>query len=207
MGTKQLSRREKERLRHRDEILGAALSLFSKNGYHNVSMHEIAQKSEFAVGTVYKFFENKEDLYKALLMDTAREYHAVLKDVLASGTSDIAGTVEEYVSAKARFFANRVDVLRLYFAETRGASFNIKAGLDHDLRMLHDEVVEELASVFKAGVRKKMFRRLDPHYMAVALEGITNSFLFCWLETPEQHSYEANVPLITEMFLKGVLAK
>lgn len=207
MSTTKLSRREREKIRHRAEILDVALSLFSANGYHNVSMHEIAQKAEFAVGTVYKFFENKENLYKALLMDTAREYHASLKDVLASGTSDFAGTVEKYVSAKACFFANRAEVLRLYFAETRGASFNIKAGLDQDLRTLHDEVVEELASVFKAGVRKKMFRRQDPYYMAVALEGITNSFLFCWLENPEQHSYEANVPLITEMFLKGVLAE
>ena len=37
-----LSRREKEKLRQRQEMLDAALSLFSEKGYHNVSMHEIA---------------------------------------------------------------------------------------------------------------------------------------------------------------------
>ncbi len=43
--------------------------------------------------------------------------------------------------------------------------------------------------------------------MAVALEGLTNAFLFCWLEDPEQHPYGANAPVIRDMFLKGVLAK
>ena len=43
--------------------------------------------------------------------------------------------------------------------------------------------------------------------MAVALEGHTNAFLFCWLEDPEQHPYRANVPVIRDMFLKGVLTK
>ncbi len=42
--------------------------------------------------------------------------------------------------------------------------------------------------------------------LAAALE-LTNAFLFCWLEDPKQHPYEANVSLITELFLKGCLAK
>ena len=63
-----LSRREREKLRQRHDILAGALTLFSQKGYHNVSMHEIAGKSEFAIGTLYKFFKNKEDLYKSLLL-------------------------------------------------------------------------------------------------------------------------------------------
>jgi hypothetical protein len=43
--------------------------------------------------------------------------------------------------------------------------------------------------------------------MAISLEGLTNAFLFCWLENPERHSYEENIPMITELFLKGSLAE
>jgi len=35
-----------------------AFELFSKKWYHNVSMHEIAEKAGFSVGTLYKFFRN-----------------------------------------------------------------------------------------------------------------------------------------------------
>jgi TetR/AcrR family transcriptional regulator len=201
-----LSRREREKLRHRRQMLAAALDLFSEKGFHNVSMHEIAKKAEFAIGTLYKFFKNKEDLYKAIMMEKAEEHHRVLMGVL-SEENDVTTVIEDYIAAKTRLFADNLATLRLYFAETRGASFNIKAGLDQDIRKLYDKFIMRLASVLETGVRRKVFRKMDPYHMAVALEGLTNAFLFCWLEDPEQHPYEANVPVIKDMFLKGVLAK
>ena len=201
-----LSRREREKLRHRRQMLAAALELFSEKGFHNVSMHEIAKRAEFAIGTLYKFFKNKEDLYKALMMEKAEEHHRVLMGVL-SEENDVMTVIEDYIAAKARLFADNLATLRLYFAETRGASFNIKAGLDQDIRKLYDKFIMRLASVLETGIRRKVFREMDPYHMAVALEGLTNAFLFCWLEDPEQHPYGANAPVIRDMFLKGVLAK
>jgi TetR/AcrR family transcriptional regulator len=201
-----LSRREREKLRHRRQMLAAALDLFAEKGFHNVSMHEIAEKAEFAIGTLYKFFKNKEDLYKAIMMEKAEEHHRVLMGVL-SEENDVMTVIEDYIAAKARLFADNLATLRLYFAETRGASFNIKAGLDQDIRKLYDKFIMRLASVLETGVRRKVFRKMDPYHMAVALEGLTNAFLFYWLEDPEQHPYGANVPVIKDMFLKGVLAK
>ena len=59
-----LPRRERLNLQQRDEILKTALKLFSEKSYPNVSMHEIAREAEFGMGTLYKFFSSKEDLYK-----------------------------------------------------------------------------------------------------------------------------------------------
>lgn len=206
MNVNTLPRREREKLRQREDLLAAALELFSESGYHNVSMREIAQRAEFAVGTVYKFFRNKEDLYKALIMATAAEYHRVLKAALDE-QKEVPSVLRDYVAAKAAVVVGGAPTLRLYFAETRGASFNIKAGLDQDIRKLYDEVVAQLASVFASGVKKKVFRKLDPYYMAVALEGMTNAFLFSWLENPKRHSYETNIPTLMDMFMEGVLVK
>jgi len=199
-------RREREKLWQRQEMFAAALDLFSQKGYHNVSMHEVAEKAEFAIGTLYKFFRNKEDLYKALIMEKAVEYHHTLSGVL-SRQGDVLTILNDYISAKAGIFAGNLATLRLYFAETRGASFNIKAGLDQDIRKLYDELVEHLSSVLEKGIRENVLREVNPYYLAVALEGITNAFLFCWLEDPDRHPYEANIPLIKELFLKGCLAK
>ena len=201
-----LTRREREKERQRGEMLTAALDLFSEKGYHGVSMHEIAKKAEFAIGTVYRFFKNKEDLYKALMMETAADYHALLEGAL-SKEADTLSVIREYVRAKAGVFAHSAASLRLYVAETRGASFNIRAGLDKDIQELYDEVVEGLASVLERGVKEKVLKKLDPYYMAVALEGLTNSFLFCWLRDPERHPYEKNVAMITELFLRGSQAQ
>jgi AcrR family transcriptional regulator len=206
MDDKTLSRRERERLRRREEMLEAALELFSEKGYHSVSMHEIAEKAEFAIGTLYKFFENKEDLYRSLMLAMAESYHRLLIEAL-DVEGDVLIGLKRYVAAKAKVFADNVSMVRLYFAETRGASFNIKAGLDADLRAVYENSLQRLASVFETGVREGVFRKMDPYYLAVALDGLTNAFLFCWLEDPEQHPYEKNTPAILDGFLNGVLSK
>ncbi|NIA09358.1 MAG: TetR family transcriptional regulator [Nitrospiraceae bacterium] len=206
MPEKRLSRRERDKLRQRREMLAAALDLFSERGYYNVSMHEIAERSEFAIGTLYKFFKNKEDLYKALMMEKAKEFHQVIMESL-NREGDVFAVVEDFIATKGRLFVDNLPILRLYFAETRGASFNIKAGLDQDIRKLYNESMMRLASVLESGVQNKVFRDIDPYYMAVALEGLINAFLFCWLEDPEGQPYKANVMVIKDIFFRGVLAK
>ena len=61
------TRREREKLRHRDEILAAAETLFAQKGFHGTTVEEVAARAEFAVGTVYNFFPSKDDLYRSLL--------------------------------------------------------------------------------------------------------------------------------------------
>jgi AcrR family transcriptional regulator len=204
MNEEKLPRREKDKLRHRAQMLAAALALFSEKGYHNVSMHEIAQRAEFAIGTLYKFFKNKEELYKSLMMEKAEELFSLLREVL-SKNDHIINIIRTYIAAKAGFFTGNNALLRLYFAETQGASFNIKAGLDQDIRKLHDKLIEQLTSVLEKGIRANVLCEVNPYYLSVALEGLTNAFLFCWLDDSERHPCDANVTLIADLFLKGCL--
>lgn len=165
-------------------------------------LREAEKKEEELTGKIN--FRNKECLYKALIMETAAEYHHTLSSVL-SRQGDVLTILTDYISAKAGVFAGNLATLQLYFAETQGASFNIKAGLDQDIRKLYDELVRQLASTLKKGIRENVLNKNNPYYMAVALEGLTNAFLFCELEGPDRHPYKANVSLIRDMFFKGVV--
>jgi len=205
MGQEQLSRRERERLRHRREILEAALELFSEKGFHHVSMHEIARKAEFAIGTVYKFFENKEDLYKALVLEQAEKFHNALKQAIEEAGEEIE-KIRNYIRVKGEIFRANVSMIRLYFAETRGASFNVMAGLDSTIRERYGKFMQTLASVFESGIKKKLFKKIaTPFYLAVALDSLTNAFLFLWLEDPEQHPYPEDPDVILNILFKGLV--
>jgi AcrR family transcriptional regulator len=204
MEERKLSRREREKLRHRGQILETALDLFSEKGYHNVSMREIAEKAEFATGTLYKFFKNKEDLYRALIMEQASEFHKALNTAI-SAQGDEVERIRNYVKAKGEVFMKNTSMIRLYFAETRGASFNVKAGLDADIRNMYDDSLHRLAEVFESGIKKKRFRAFfNSYYLAVALDSLTNAFLFLWLEDPEKKSYLENVQVIMGIFFDSV---
>jgi len=205
MEEKGLTRREREKIAHRDEIFAAALDLFSEKGYHNVSMHEIAEKAEFAIGTLYKFFENKEALYKALVMEQADKFHRALTEAI-EGARDEIEKIRNYIKAKGKIFRANVSMIRLYFAETRGASFNIMAGLDSEIREQYGHFLETLASVFASGMEKKRFKKIaDPYHLAVAIESLTNAFLLLWLEAPDRHPYPEDPDVILNILFKELV--
>jgi TetR/AcrR family transcriptional regulator len=206
MEEQKLTRKEREILRHRDQVLAVALELFSERGYHNVSMQEIAQRAEFAIGTLYKFFRNKEDLYKALIMDHVNKFHTALMKALEEG-EDEHSKLMNFIRVKGELFMSSVRVIRLYFAETRGVSFNIKAGLEADIHRMHREFLERLADVFRSGIKKGVFRKLDPKAMAISLDSLTNAFLFSWSEEADGMPYEKNIQSIKEIFFKGISEK
>ena len=60
MGIKERKRRDASKMRQR--ILRAAMQLFAKGGYENVSMRRIAKKIEYSPGTIYLYFKNKDDI-------------------------------------------------------------------------------------------------------------------------------------------------
>ncbi len=197
-------RRERVRERQRREMLEAALRLFSEKGYHNVTMHEIAEGAEFAIGTLYKYFKNKEDLYRALLLETADEFHAGILKAIEEKEDEI-DKFRNFVRTKAELFRIHLPLIRLYFSETYGESFNLKSGLDSEIRRRHDESLKTLASVFESGMKKRRFKRIaDPYSLAIALDGITTAFLFQWIEAPECRPFPEDPDAILDILFKGL---
>ncbi|MBI5521462.1 MAG: TetR/AcrR family transcriptional regulator [Desulfarculus sp.] len=202
---KKLPRRERDRLRQRQEILAAAIELFSEKGYHNVSMNEIAERSEFAIGTIYKFFKSKEELYNSLMLDLSDRFHQALTKALTQGDSPVE-KLRNYIRAKGNTFIDNVSVIRLYLSESRGARFSIKAGLDAEIRTRYEGVLRLSASVFKHGVESKLFNDIaHPYHLALALDSMANAFLLRWLEAPEEHPYPDNPDVILNIIFKGLL--
>lgn len=205
MEDKKIPRRQREKLQQRQEMLAAALELFSEKGYQVVTMHEIAEKAEFAIGTLYKFFTNKENLYKTLIVEQAERFHEALKKAIEEPDDEIE-KLRNYVKVKGTIFQANIAVVRLYFSETRGASFNIIAGLDSEIRKRVGDSLQSLASIFESGMKRKRFNRIaDPYYLAVALQSITNAILLLGLEAPQRQAYPEDPDTILNILFKGLV--
>jgi TetR/AcrR family transcriptional regulator len=206
METCKPSRREREKLRQRQEVLDVALQLFSEKGYHNVSMHAIAKEAEFAIGTLYKFFRSKEDLYQALILQLSDRFHSALKAVM-EGDAEEVDTLREYVRVKGDLFRNNAAAIRLYLAETRGVKFHAMAGVEKEIRSRHRTTLSSLSSIFERGMNRKRFRRIAaPFQLAVALDSIANAFLFLWLEDPQGQPYPEKPDTMLDILFKGLVA-
>jgi TetR/AcrR family transcriptional regulator len=205
MEEKRLPRREREKLSHRSQILADALELFTEKGYHNVSMHQIADKAEFSIGTLYKYFKNKDDLYSALIIDKAEKFSQAIDEILAR-KDDIENIIGDYIAVRTGIIKEDLALIKLLFTETRDVGFNTKAGLSKILREMHQKEITKVALLMEKGIRSKIFRKVDPYHLAVALGGLIDGFMFSWLEDPDDNLFEASASSIAELFFKGCLA-
>lgn len=65
----QLSRKERERLFKRQEIVAAAREVFTARGFTAATLEEIAEKAEFGKGTLYSYFQSKDELFETVIAD------------------------------------------------------------------------------------------------------------------------------------------
>lgn len=83
MGTKE--RRQRERLARREQILESAKEVFGERGFLNTTIEEVAQRAELAVGTLYRYFQSKEELYVSILFEAMALFYGHIETVQASG--------------------------------------------------------------------------------------------------------------------------
>jgi AcrR family transcriptional regulator len=92
-------RREREREARRQLILDAAKIVFAERGFLNATMEEIARRCELAVGTLYRYFQSKEEMYVSLLFEAMEMFRQAIEAAQNSGAPP-----EEQLRAVLRFF-------------------------------------------------------------------------------------------------------
>lgn len=99
MGTKERKIREKKQ--RKNTILAAAKELFWAHGYDHTTMPQIAEKTEFALGTLYLYFPSKDALYTALLLEG---YDVLLASLKAARDSNRRKTPRKQFDALLEAF-------------------------------------------------------------------------------------------------------
>jgi len=86
------------------EILEVALEIFSKKGYENTSLEEIAQKVEITKPAIYYHFKNKNELYNQIFIEHFKnlEFENDLKD---------------YIYKMGKFFITNPQIAKLFSKE------------------------------------------------------------------------------------------
>ena len=70
----------------REQILGAAMVCFAKRGFHQTSMHHIAEAAGISVGLIYRYFASKEAVIGALAEEHKTELAHLLERARSAST-------------------------------------------------------------------------------------------------------------------------
>jgi AcrR family transcriptional regulator len=158
-GTKRLPRAVREQ-----QMLDAAVQMFSLNGYHETSMDTIAAEAQISKPMLYLYYGSKEDLFGACLnREMGRFIDAVRADIdFEQSPKDLLRNT--IVSFLRYIDANRASWIVMY---TQATSSQVFA---QTVREGREQIIELVAGLVRAGSRSP---RPDAEHemMAVALVG------------------------------------
>jgi AcrR family transcriptional regulator len=158
-GTKRLPRAVREQ-----QMLDAAVQLFSVKGFHETSMDAIAAEAKISKPMLYLYYGSKEELFGACLnRELGRFIEAVRADVdLRQSPRELLRrtilSVLQYIDA------NRASWIVLYTQATSSQAFA------HTVREGREKIIDLVARLLESGTRNPE-PDSDFHLMAVALVG------------------------------------
>jgi len=205
MSKAELSRREREKKRHKEEILGAALRLFSEKGFHNVLMQEIAEESEFGIGTLYNFFESKEQLFVELMKTGIEKFGQLLIPILDSNKEE-EKKLSEFIQAHVDLIENNIEFIRLYTSQygTTTSAMPILQDISIDLGAI---ITKKLESIIRMGTQKQIFKRVHPKIVALSLRATVEAFGLESSEHFDKAKTKDGFSKIEKFFLNSLLKK
>jgi AcrR family transcriptional regulator len=199
-----LSRKEKEYLLRRQTILDAALKLFATKGYAGASMQEIAQASEFSIGTLYNFFETKESLYRTIIEEKFRQ----AKESIEAALLDEKGCIEKItkaVGALLNFMEENREFFNIFLGFRSAPETGMHGGVQEKVMEYYQEHVRFFQELMQEGIREGLFRDFSSLELALSLIGNCNAVIHDWLMGPGDNSLMAQHERILDLFFNGAL--
>lgn len=172
-----VSRRAREKLRHRREVLAAARDLFSAYGFENVSMQQIADRSEFSIGTLYNLFEGKEAIYRTLLVEIGETFFKESMKALEVGDGAVE-KLRNFIAVKVALFEESRAIIALYLRQTGDTGFDLASKGRDVVSKPHLKIIERIREVIAEGIRAGSLNPVaDPALLAIAIDSTTSSII------------------------------
>src|SRR6201993_2304889 len=164
-GTKRLPRAVREQ-----QMLDAAVQMFSVNGYHETSMDAIAAEAEISKPMLYLYYGSKEELFGACLnRELTRFIEAVRADIGSMREGDLKQSPKDLLTTTIRAFMNYIDANRASWIVLYQQATSLQM-YSQTAREGRERVIGLVARLLSAGTRNPE-PGTDFHMMAVALVG------------------------------------
>jgi AcrR family transcriptional regulator len=156
----------------RVEIINAAATVFSRDGFHGAKMENIAKGANVGKGTIYGYFDSKEELFKEMIRHTMNEYKDGMEKVLK-----IERSIKEKMIGLFKYhggFLNKhVDIAKVVMSEQEVLPREMKK------EMIEDNIglFKIIEGMLKEGIEKGELRDdLDIELASLCIIGSISQF-------------------------------
>jgi AcrR family transcriptional regulator len=183
--------------RRRERILEAALEVFSRRGYGDAGMEEIATESATSKGGLYFHFASKQALFGALLERTAELLMNRLEAAAAS-ESDPLRRADAAVARALDVFGSHRRLARLFLIDAHTRDFAPR------LLAIRAHFAERLARDLEDAVRQGLIPPCDTRLAGQLWLGAVSEVVVQWLITPDAPPLESYFPELRRLLWSGL---
>ncbi|MGK3967368.1 TetR/AcrR family transcriptional regulator [Sorangium sp. So ce118] len=167
-----LQRREQQKENLRGAILAAAGELFLEQGYEAFSMRQVAERIGYSATTIYRYYEDKDDLLFAIVLEGFTEFQRALV-AAAESAADPLERLEALGAAYVRFGMENPVHYRLMFMQRFDFVFDQRKEQQQPMIGSFNVLQEAVASAMDAGVMQRGGVELHSQVIWALVHGIT----------------------------------
>jgi AcrR family transcriptional regulator len=193
---------DKAKENRKRQIIKAAVQVFSREGYHNARMEEIAQVAGIGKGTIYEYFNSKVELFKEMMERSMQLYFTnMVTEDYASIT--FADKITLLMETHFRFCQENKELTRLLFWEAEV--------MDRELKewayKFRTEKEAKMQLMIEEGIRQGEIKEVKSKLVTLMIIGFMGSVwmplvLDNWQIDVNQLAVEA-----TQLIMQGIAVK
>jgi AcrR family transcriptional regulator len=185
----------------KNQILEAAMVVFSRNGFQGARMDDIVAESGLSKGTLYWYFDSKEEIIISLL---TRIFDQEMTDLVA--IKNKPGTASERLLQFTKDSINSLEqmlgALPITF-EFYAMAFRHE-GVREKLKTYFRQYLEEISPLIQQGIERAEFREVNPLEVAIATGAIIEGTLLLWIYDEANVDLDKHTLAAMEMLLEGI---
>lgn len=161
----------------RRHILETAIREFATKGYDGTNINVVAKKAGISVGSMYKYFDSKEDLFLMIIDICIQVLEDTLKKVIESD-DNITKKIEKVFREILKTSRESKDLICLYNEMTTIGSKNLVERVSRDIESISAKAYSEL--IIKGQSNGEIRSDIDPKMGAFFLDNLFMSLQFSY---------------------------
>lgn len=207
MGLEERRKREKES--RRSAILKAARKLFFEKGFKTVTVESIAKKAELSKGSIYLYFNSKEEIYANILLDDIDKFNKRFSTIFRNGGSAVE-LLNQLSNIYVDFFLNDRELFRILMTFMLNTEhMNLPEELNNHVIKATNKTIDIIEKIFQYGIEKGEFPavinlRKNRNAIWGLMNGVISLYLFTGSESKREEVIRSTIKESLANFIKGL---
>ncbi len=180
-------------------LIEVARELFAKHGKKDVTMNDIAEASKKGRRTLYTYFNNKEEIYKAVIN---KELEQVLDSLCLVSAEKVAPDVK-----LKNHILTHLDAIKLVVTRNgslRGDFFHDIYEVERTRRKVDVKEIALIKDILIEGIESKIFKRMDPNLSAMIIFYSIKGLEVPYIRQNISEEFDRNKYTIVDFVFQGI---